>query len=100
MAVTSQAMQGAQIGPHQLNVPFRHEADALTDCCPACFGEVRPAAVLDEVHGDKTTGRYAAYRCPACDAAWLCWWEPARRHRHLTSAGSPPAAAPTEETPA
>jgi hypothetical protein len=71
-----QALQGVAVGPHQLGVPGRHEADALTDCCPrtSCLTPVRPAAVLDEVHGTKTTGRYAAYRCPACDAAWLCWW--------------------------
>jgi hypothetical protein len=71
-----QALQGAQIGPHQLNVPGRGEARALTDCCPrpGCLTPVQPAAVLDEVHGNKTTGRCGAYRCPACDAAWLCWW--------------------------
>jgi len=96
-----QALQGVTIGPHQLGVPFRHEADAPTDCCPrpSCLTPVRPAAVLDEVHGDKTTGRYAAYRCPACDAAWLCWWAPARRPQRKTSAGSTPAAPTTRETP-
>ena len=71
-----QALQGVQIGAHQLGVPGRHEADALTDCCPrvSCRTDVRPAVVLDEVKNGKVTGRYAAYRCSACDAAWLCWW--------------------------
>ena len=31
-------MQTAQLGPHQLAVPGRHEAEALTDCCPRCQG--------------------------------------------------------------
>lgn len=80
MPRTCQAMQGAQIGPHQLNVPNHHEAEALTDACPrsGCAAFVRPAAVLDEVQRRKTTGRYGAYRCPACDTAWLCWWGPSQ----------------------
>ena len=63
-----------------LAVPGRREARALTDCCPrlSCMRPVQPAAVLDEVRLDRVTGRIAAYRCPACDAAWLCWWAPAR----------------------
>jgi hypothetical protein len=77
---TFQAMLGAQIGPHHLGVPGRHEAEALTDCCPRadCLRLVQPAAVLDEVRRGKVTGRYAAYRCAACDAAWLCWWGPSQ----------------------
>lgn len=69
-----QALQGIQLGEHQLGVPGRHEADALTDACPRCLDLTRPAAVLDEVHRGRTTGRCAAYRCRICDAAWLCWW--------------------------
>ena len=76
MTNTYRALQGVQVGPHQLNVPGRGEARALTDCCPNmdCLQPVKPAAVLDEVHGSKTTQRIAAYRCPKCDAAWLCSW--------------------------
>lgn len=76
------AMQGAQIGEHRLDVPGRHEADALTDYCPRLdcdHGPVRPAAVLDEIKRGRCVGRIAAYRCPACDFAWLCWWAPARK---------------------
>jgi hypothetical protein len=74
-----QALQGAHIGQHQIGVPGRHEAEALTDCCPrvSCATPVKPAAVLDEVKRGRITGRYGAYRCPSCDAAWLCWWAPA-----------------------
>lgn len=74
--MTTVAMQGAQVGPHRINVPGRHEAEALTDLCPQlpCVTPVRPAAVVDEVKRGKITGRYAAYRCPSCDSAWLCWW--------------------------
>lgn len=70
------AMQGAQVGAHRLDVPGRHEADALADCCPRleCARPVRPAAVLDEVKRGRCAGRYGIYRCPACDFAWLCWW--------------------------
>jgi len=76
MAAAYQALQGARIGPHHLGVPGRHEAGALTGCCPrtGCMTFVRPAAVLDRVHDGKITGRYGTCRCPACDAAWLCWW--------------------------
>jgi hypothetical protein len=79
MATDFKAMQGAQIGAHRLGVPGRHEAEALTDSCPrhpSCGTAVRPAAVLDEVNRGKIAGRYAAYRCPACDTAWLRWWAP------------------------
>jgi hypothetical protein len=74
---TYQALQGTQIGEHQLNVPGQHEADALTDACPRCGEFTHPAAVLDQVHRGRVTGRYGTYRCKACDAAWLCWWGPA-----------------------
>lgn len=89
MTATFQAMQGAQIGPHQLGVPGRHEAGALTDCCPrpGCLRPVRPAAVLDEARRGKITGRYAAYRCPACDAAWLCWWGPPQGRTDVPAQG-------------
>ncbi len=78
MATTAQAMQGVQVGAHRLDVPGRHEADALTDCCPRlkCAHPVRPAAVLDEMKRGRCVGRIATYRCPACDFAWLCWWAP------------------------
>ena len=72
------ALQGVQIGPHRLDVPGHHEAEALTDCCPRidCLTLTKPAAVLDEVRRGRITGRCAAYRCRICDAAWLCWWGP------------------------
>ena len=46
----------------------------LADMCQAdgCERIVRPAAVVEEVMRGRTVGRIAAYRCPACDAAWLC----------------------------
>lgn len=74
-----EAMRGVDAGPHQLTVPGRHEAAALTDACPRadCITYVRPVAVLDEVHCGKVIGRYGTYRCPTCDAAWLRWWAPA-----------------------
>lgn len=83
-ATVSDALQGVQIGPHQLGVPGRHEADALTDMCPRidCATYVRPAAVLDEMKGGKCIGRIGTYRCPACDAAWLCWWYGAAGREH------------------
>jgi hypothetical protein len=83
MTTSYQALQGMQIGPHQLGVPGHHEADALTDWCPRadCLTPVRPAAVLDEVNRGKILGRYGTYRCPVCDAAWLCWWSPAQGRR-------------------
>ncbi len=73
-----QALQGVQVGPHQLNIPGRYEAGALTDCCPrtSCLNYTKPAAVLDWVEHDRITGRVATYRCRMCDAAWLCWWAP------------------------
>jgi len=73
---TYQALQGVRIGPHHLGVPGRHEAEALTDWCPrpGCMTPVRPVVVLDQVHRGTITGRYGAYRCPACGADWLCWW--------------------------
>jgi hypothetical protein len=69
-------VQTAQIDPHQINVPGRHEAEMLADMCQAdeCLRVVRPAAVVDQVMRGRIVGRIAAYRCPACDAAWLCWW--------------------------
>jgi hypothetical protein len=72
-----QAMSGYSLtGGGQLAVPGRNEARALTDCCPrlSCFRPVQPAAVADDVKRGRIIGRIAAYRCPACDAAWLCWW--------------------------
>lgn len=71
-----QALQGAQIGPHRIDVPGRHEAEALTDCCPrvGCRNDTKPAAVLDRIERGRNSGRIAAYRCRICDAAWLCWW--------------------------
>jgi hypothetical protein len=62
------------LAPHQIGVPGRGEAEALTDCCPGCTHPCRPASVLDEVRGRRTLGRIASYRCPRCDHAWLCWW--------------------------
>lgn len=77
---THGAIQGIQIGEHRLDVPGRHEAEALTDYCPRleCTHPVRPAAVLDEVKRGRCVGRYGIYRCPECGFAWLCWWAPAR----------------------
>ena len=71
-----QALQGVKLGEHHLSVPGRHEAEALTDCCPRpdCLSLARPAAVLDQVTRGTITGRVGAYRCRICDAAWLCWW--------------------------
>ena len=71
--MTGRALQGVQLGPHRLDVPGRHEAEALTDCCPRCDHPARPA---DEVRHDRITGRCAAYRCRVCDAAWLREWPP------------------------
>ena len=68
------ALQATTLGDHVLAVPGRHEAEALTDCCPRCSAYTQPAAVADEVHGTRTTGRYGTYRCASCGYAWLCWW--------------------------
>jgi hypothetical protein len=73
-ATAYRALQGIQLGEHQLGVPGRHEAEALTDACPRCLDLTLPAAVLDEVHHGRITGRYGTYRCRVCRAAWLCWW--------------------------
>ncbi len=82
-----QALQATPIGDHMLGVPGRHEAKALTDCCPRadCLRPVQPAAVLDVAGAGKTTARCAAYRCPSCDAAWLCWWGPAQGRPDLVA---------------
>ena len=76
--MTINAMQAARLGPHSLAVPGRHEADALTDCCPRCAELTRPAAVADDIRRARITGRYGTYRCAKCDTAWLCWWAPPR----------------------
>ncbi len=58
---------------HELTVPGRHEARALTDACyhGDCLTFSEPVVVYDRPEGG---GREAAYRCPACGHRWVCWW--------------------------
>lgn len=69
-------MKGIQLGPHRVDVPGYHEADALTDCCEQCHIPTRPAAVIDETRGGRIKRRYGIYRCMNCEEAWLCSWAP------------------------
>ena len=62
------------VGESWISVPARYETEALADHCPSCDTRVRPAAVVDETHGGECISHIAAYRCPACDAAWLVMW--------------------------
>jgi hypothetical protein len=66
------------LSPHQLTVPGRGEAAALTDNCPGCGEPCRPASVLDEVDGRKLISRIGTYRCYRCHRPWLCWWAATR----------------------
>lgn len=68
LVLTSQALRGVTVGPHTLAIPGRHEARALTDCCPTCMTYNTPVAVLD------ARCRHACYRC-RCGDAWLCTWD-------------------------
>ena len=72
-----QALQGVAIGPHQLGVPFRHEADALTE--PTSSSDAR-AALADLV------SPVSAFVRDGCDrggedpvdelfSAWRSWCE-------------------------
>jgi hypothetical protein len=74
------AIPGVQLGACNIAVPGHHEAQRLADHCPRCdpSAAARPVVVIDVLAGDRITGRYGVYRCPACEADWLCWWAPPR----------------------